>query len=126
MANEQNLIPNSQRTPSELREMATKGGKASGEARRNKKLLRDCIDYLLEKEDKTVLDNEGKPMSGAEQLAYSLFIKALTEKDTGKAAKAFEVLRDTAGQKPAEKIVVSEIDPDVISEVERMVNNETD
>lgn len=126
MANEQNLIPNSQRTPSELREMATKGGKASGEARRNKKLLRDCIDYLLEKEDRTVLDNEGKPMSGAEQLAYSLFIKALTEKDTGKAAKAFEVLRDTAGQKPAEKIVVSEIDPDVISEVERMVNNETD
>ena len=126
MANEQNLIPNSQRTPSELREMATKGGKASGKARRNKKLLRDCIDYLLEKEDKTVLDNEGKPMSGAEQLAYSLFIKALTEKDTGKAAKAFEVLRDTAGQKPAEKIVVSEIDPDVISEVERMVNNETD
>ena len=122
MANEQNLIPNSQRTPSELREMATKGGKASGEARRNKKMLRDCIDYLLEKEDKTVLDNEGKPMSGAEQLAYSLFIKALTEKDTGKAAKAFEVLRDTAGQKPAEKIVVSEIDPDVISHVERMGN----
>ena len=122
MANEQNLIPNSQRTPSELREMATKGGKASGKARRNKKLLRDCIDYLLEKEDRTVLDNEGKPMSGAEQLAYSLFIKALTEKDTGKAAKAFEVLRDTAGQKPAEKIVVSEIDPDVISQVERMVN----
>lgn len=126
MANEQNLIPNSQRTPNELREMAIKGGKASGEARRNKKLLRDCIDYLLEKEDRTVLDNEGKPMSGAEQLAYSLFIRALTEKDTGKAAKAFEVLRDTAGQKPAEKIVVSEIDPDVISQVERMVNNEID
>lgn len=122
--NEKNLIPNSQRTPSELREMATKGGKASGEARRNKKILRDCIDYLLEKEDKTVLDNEGKPMSGAEQLAYNLFIKALTEKDTGKAAKAFEVLRDTAGQKPVEKVVISEIDTDVIDEVERMVNND--
>ena len=122
--NEENLIPNSQRTPSELREMATKGGKASGEARRNKKMLRDCIDYLLEKEDKTVLDNEGNPMSGAEQLAYNLFIKALTEKDTGKAAKAFEVLRDTAGQKPIEKVVISEIDTDVIDEVERMVNND--
>ena len=122
--NEENLIPNSQRTPSELREMATKGGKASGEARRNKKMLRDCIDYLLEREDKTVLDNEGNPMSGAEQLAYNLFIKALTEKDTGKAAKAFEVLRDTAGQKPVEKVVISEIDTDVIDEVERMVNND--
>lgn len=122
--NEENLIPNSQRTPSELREMATKGGKASGEARRNKKMLRDCIDYLLEREDKTVLDNEGNPMSGAEQLAYNLFIKALTEKDTGKAAKAFEVLRDTAGQKPVEKVVISEIDTDVIDEVERMVNDD--
>lgn len=122
--NEENLIPNSQRTPSELREMATKGGKASGEARRNKKMLRDCIDYLLEREDKTVLDNEGNPMSGAEQLAYNLFIKALTEKDTGKAAKAFEVLRDTAGQKPIEKVVISEIDTDVIDEVERMVNHD--
>ena len=122
--NEENLIPNSQRTPSELREMATKGGKASGEARRNKKMLRDCIDYLLEREDKTVLDNEGNPMSGAEQLAYNLFIKALTEKDTGKAAKAFEVLRDTAGQKPVEKVVISEIDTDVIDEIERMVNDD--
>ena len=102
--NEENLIPNSQRTPSELREMATKGGKASGEARRNKKMLRDCIDYLLEREDKTVLDNEGNPMSGAEQLAYNLFVKALAETDTAKAAKAFEVLRDTAGQKPVEKV----------------------
>lgn len=122
--NEENLIPNSQRTPSELREMATKGGIASGEARRNKKMLRDCIDYLLEREDKTVLDNEGNPMSGAEQLAYNLFIKALTEKDTGKAAKAFEVLRDTAGQKPVEKVVISEIDTDVIDEIERMVNDD--
>lgn len=35
-----NLIPNSERTPEELREMGRKGGIASGKARRrNKKLL---------------------------------------------------------------------------------------
>ena len=39
MANEQNLIPNSQRTPEELREMTRKGGIASGIARRQKKTL---------------------------------------------------------------------------------------
>ena len=104
MANEQNLIPFNERTESEKRAIATAGGKASGEARRNKKMLRDCIDYLLEREDKTVLDNEGNPMSGAEQLAYNLFVKALGEPDTAKAARAFEVLRDTAGQKPVEKV----------------------
>lgn len=104
MANEQNLIPFNERTEREKRAIATAGGKASGKARRNKKLLRDCIDYLLEREDKTVLDTEGNPMSGAEQLAYNLFVKALGEPDTAKAARAFEVLRDTAGQKPVEKV----------------------
>lgn len=104
MANEQNLIPFNERTESEKRAIATAGGKASGKARRNKKLLRDCIDYLFEREDKTVLDTEGNPMSGAEQLAYNLFVKALGEPDTAKAARAFEVLRDTAGQKPVEKV----------------------
>lgn len=101
MANEQNLIPGGHKL---TQEEQSKGGKASGEARRNKKLLRDCIDYLLEREDKTVLDTEGNPMSGAEQLAYNLFVKALGEPDTAKAARAFEVLRDTAGQKPVEKV----------------------
>ena len=51
-----------------------------------------------------VLGEDGNPMSGAEQLAYNLFVKALSEPDTAKAAKAFEVLRDTAGQKPVDKV----------------------
>lgn len=41
--NEQNLIPNSQRTPSELREMTHNGGIRSGEARRHRKSLRESI-----------------------------------------------------------------------------------
>ena len=104
MANEENLIPFNERTESEQRAIASAGGKASGEARRNKKMLRDCIDYLFERVDKTAIGDDGQPMSGAEQLAYNLFIKALGETDTGKAAKAFEVLRDTAGQRPIEKV----------------------
>ena len=104
MANEENLVSLADRTTSEKRAISTAGGKASGKARRNKKLLRDCIDYLFEREDKTVLDTEGNPMSGAEQLAYNLFVKALGEPDTAKAARAFEVLRDTAGQRPVEKV----------------------
>lgn len=37
MANEQNLIPNKNRTPEELREMTRKAGIASGKARREKR-----------------------------------------------------------------------------------------
>lgn len=121
MANDENLVSLADRTTSERREIAIKGGKASGEARRNKKMLRDCIDYLLEREDKTVLNENGIPMSGAEQLAYNLFVKALGEPDTAKAAKAFEVLRDTAGQKPVEKVQMN-ADVNIAESAERLSN----
>ena len=37
--NEKNLIPNSERTPQQLKEMTSKAGKASGEARSEKKFF---------------------------------------------------------------------------------------
>lgn len=49
MANEQNLIPNSERTPSELREITRKGGIASGQARRERKALADILRAELAK-----------------------------------------------------------------------------
>lgn len=113
---DENLIPFNERTEEEQRAIATQGGIASGVARRNKKMLRECLEMLLEKE---ITDKNGIKATGAEALAAKLFQQALQGN-----IKAFEVVRDTAGQKPAEKVVVSNIDPDVISEVERMVNNE--
>lgn len=46
--NENNLIPNASRTPNELREIASRGGKASGEARRKKKNMKQKMKALLE------------------------------------------------------------------------------
>ena len=43
MANEQNLIPFTKRTPEEHRELSRKGGIASGEARRKKKERRMAL-----------------------------------------------------------------------------------
>lgn len=48
--NEQNIIPNSERTPEERKEIARRGGKASGEARRAKKTLADAIRAVLDEE----------------------------------------------------------------------------
>ena len=45
--NEKNLIPNSQLTPEELREMTRKGGIASGKARRRKANLKKAMVTLL-------------------------------------------------------------------------------
>lgn len=73
------------------------------------------MEALLEKD---YFDKNGKPLSGAQAIAVKQMEKAL-KGDT----KAFEVIRDSAGQKPVEKIVVADVDQAVIDEVERMVYN---
>lgn len=48
MANGQNLIPNSERTPNERRENAKKAGIASGKARRKKSNLKKAFETILQ------------------------------------------------------------------------------
>ena len=104
MANEQNLIPfnKSERSKDEVREINSRGGKASGEARRQKRDIRKALEILLEKD---YTDKHGNTMSGAEAIALKQLEKAL-KGDT----KAFEVVRDTVGQKPVEKVAVGATD----------------
>lgn len=97
-----NLIPMNKRSEDEVKAMQRKGGINSGKTRRNKALLKDCLTILMEK--KYVDEKTGKKLTGAELLSVDLFEKALKETDVSKKAKAFEVLRDTAGQKPVEKV----------------------
>ena len=56
MANEENLIPFSERTESEQREIQSKGGKKSGESRRKKKSMKQVMDMLLQMPANTVAD----------------------------------------------------------------------
>lgn len=48
--NGSNLIPNTERTPEELREMGRKGGIASGKSRRKKRDLQKLAKMLLDKQ----------------------------------------------------------------------------
>ena len=114
MANEQNLIPNSERTPSELREMTRKGGINSGKARREKRDLREKMKLWLDTEVGT--DKNGEPLTGAD-----LMVKVAAKEMRDGNPKYWELIRDTAGFKPVEKVMVSEIDQEIIDEVERQV-----
>ena len=109
----ENLIPNNLRSKEEVRKNSSKGGKASGEARRKKKALKECFDALL---DKNYKGKDGKVISGSETLALAVFQKAQRGD-----LKAFEIVRDTAGQKPIEKVMLAEVDQDTIDQVEAMV-----
>lgn len=94
--NPENMRPTNTLTEEERKEMASRAGKASGKARRNKALLRDCLQILMEKK---MLDADGKKITGAEALSVEVFQKALAGD-----MKAWELLRDTAGQKPVDKV----------------------
>ena len=87
MANEQNLIPNNLRSPSEVRENGRKGGIKSAETRRARKTLKETLLMMLE---------EGDTQNN---ITLALLKKALNG-DT----KAYEVIRDTVGEKPTDKI----------------------
>ena len=91
---DENLIPNAARTPSELREITRKGGIASGKARREKKKLKDILEKLLN--EKVMIDGEKK--TGAEAITFAMIKKA----STGDVS-AFLAIRDTIGEKPTEK-----------------------
>lgn len=100
MAGKDNL-----RTPTteEAREIGKKGGKASGKARRRKKELKELLELALSQPSGIV---EGEDNYTA--ITAALILRAI-EGDT----KAYEVIRDTLGQKPVEQKQV-EMDANII------------
>lgn len=90
------------RTTAERQQLAIKAGQASGEARRRKRDIRLALEALLEKD---ISDKHGNTMTTTEAIALKQIEKAL-KGDT----KAFEVVRDTVGQKPIDKVAVTNID----------------
>lgn len=62
------------------------------------------------------VDKDGKKITGA-QMMVLVAAKEISKGNT----KFWELLRDTAGFKPVDKVMVAEIDPEVIDEVEKLV-----
>lgn len=88
MANAQNLkVPTSE----EAREYGRKGGIASGKARAIRKTFKETINGELD--DKTM----------------SALIKAMINQAKKGNTKAFEILRDTVGEKPIDRQEIKEI-----------------
>lgn len=101
MANEQNLIPQNQRTKSEQREIARKGGIASGEARRQRKTLAQIGEMIggldiKSPKNRAILRDAGitdEDMINDVGMMFRLNLKAQTGD-----AKAIELLSKLRGQ----------------------------
>ncbi len=98
--NDKNLIPFNERSESESRELGSKGGIASGKARREKKQLQEALKKLL----KGKYDVDGEKLNGYDAMAMSM-IKVVLGKGKG-AVMAFNSIRDTIGEKPEDKVTI--------------------
>lgn len=123
MANEKNLDP--VKSKSEARKRGSAGGVASGKSRREKKAMRETLDILLSMpmKDDAAADVEsiqsfaaikGRNISVREAILIAQVQKAM-KGDT----RAFEMIRDTIGEKPVENINVNAPDPGIMEEIRR-------
>lgn len=88
--NQSNLITQAQRTPEERSKIARMGAIASNEAQRKRKELKETLKAFLEIEN------------NQDNMCLAILKKAM-DGDT----KAFEVIRDTIGEKPIDKSKIS-------------------
>ena len=98
MANEQNLRTLS---PKEAREQGRKGGKASAAKRAERKTFREGLLLLL---NEPLKDKAGNPTTNTTQDAIT---GGLVKRAANGGARAFEMIRDTIGEKPVQDVKVS-------------------
>ena len=112
----ENLIPFTERTESEVREMNAKGGRKSGETRRKQKTLRETLNIMLEK---CATDPKYREMvleAGIKKNGITnkdIVVAAMVLKAAAGDTKAFELIRDTIGEKPAEEINLNNIEIEI-------------
>lgn len=110
MANEENLVPRTSLSKEEAKKMGRKGGKASVEARRKKKLMKEQAELLLSlplkdakvKKKVSELGIDADNADNQMALIIAMWQKAL-KGDTSAATW----LRDLIGEKPVDKVEVS-------------------
>lgn len=99
-----NLIKNSDLTPTERRKRASKAGKRSVEVRREYASLTEAARDMIGPEEKKEL------------------IAMLHKRAKMGNLKAYELLRDQLGEKPVEKIQVAQIDTGTVEEIDNLIN----
>ena len=103
------------------------GGKASGVSKRKKKTMRAIYESLAGQKvnNETVQKLQGTLQKVKKDLTVeeSIVLAQVLMAQAGDT-RAAEFLRDTAGEKPVDKVQIAEVDPAVADEVESLINDE--
>lgn len=135
---EENLIPMSERSKDEVREIAAKGGVNSGKTRRKRKAMREQAELLLSMpfQDIKVKDGNGniksllkefEKVSGLKadeidnQMAAVISVWQTVLKGGMGSTNAFNALRDLVGEKPKEVIEIHNTD-ETIKELNKIID----
>ena len=111
--NDENLISLADRTTEEQREIARMGGIRSGEVRRERKRLRECLSVALG----MTCVVEGEEFTNAELVAASMVNEA-----KGGNVRAATLLLDYTEGKPRQCVEVQTISEEARAEVEAILN----
>lgn len=123
--NEKNLIPNSERSPKEVRENGRKGGIKSGKVRREQKTYRDMAKAMLSATitDENIL-NELKAygLSETDVKAYTLL--GMIKASANGSHNAFDRLIELIGEKEQNQNenVIAKLDK-VLGDIDEVMNN---
>lgn len=102
MANEQNLRPfTSDQSREAAKKNGSKGGKATAQKNKERKTFREGLLLLL---NEPLKDKAGNPTTNTTQDAI---IAALVKRAANGDTRAFEMIRDTIGEKPVQDVKVS-------------------
>lgn len=103
MANNENLKPLNERCKEDAKKIQSKGGHARAEKIKQRKTMREMLDYLLEKK---INNKHGEKVNTQEAITLALLKQALNGN-----VKAYEVIRDTIGEKPTEqhKVIINPV-----------------
>lgn len=108
--NDENLIPTTKRTKKEVREMTTKGGKRSGEVRRQRKTQREQLELLMSlplKNPKAVEQIKNLGIEDTEinnQMAMNVAMFNLILKGGKGAVQAYNSINDLIGDNEKRKL----------------------
>ena len=111
---DENLIPNSARTPSERRENATKAGIASGKARRQKKTV---AEYLQKWADGEVSEKNKKALEALglseEATNRTLLVVPLIQKASKGDTKALQMVLELLGEDKAKEQQIKKLEAEI-------------